>query len=441
MSYGLIILTIVWFLLILSFLVLIHELGHFIAAKLMGVLVEEFGLGYPPRLKKLWRWQGTIFSLNALPFGGFVRLFGDEGETLEGGMQEGGPEGGLQKGGPEAESSAKKLPVRSDPRSEPRLESQKFTSKTELQRLFIILAGVIVNFVFGVLAFAYIYSRVGIPAPTGQVEIVEVLPNSPAAEAGLSAGDIVLEVEAPESSGASETPEALEASEVQGTPTDELADEPTDELVVEPASALEPTTAEGFITWVGQQSGQNVNLTLERAGATQSALLYVRTPEEIPPNEGAIGIGLSDTELKFYPWWQMPFRGMWVGLQEAIAMGRLILDTLGMMLVNMFTKGVVPTEVAGPIGIVSQAYEFEAVKQGFLGNLNTAALLSINLAIMNLLPIPALDGGRAIFIMIEPFIGRDRRRRWEGKANTVGFMFLIVLIVLITVKDIVGIVL
>lgn len=409
MAYGLIALTIIWFLLILSFLVLIHELGHFFAAKLMGVLVEEFGLGYPPRLKKLWRWQGTIFSLNALPFGGFVRLFGDEGETLEGGMKdsESEVENVAKKSPPRSESQESQEALESPEPPEPRLESQKFTSKTELQRLFIILAGVVVNFVFGVLAFAYIYSRVGIPTPTGQVEIVEVLPDSPAAEAGLEVGDAIRVVEAPS----------------------------------EQAPALAPTTTGEFITWVSQQSGQNINLTLERAGATQSALLYVRTQEEIPTGEGAIGIGLSDTDLKFFPWWQMPFRGMWVGVQDALAMGRLILDTLGMMLVNLITKGVVPTEVSGPIGIVSQAYEFEAVKQGFLGNLNTAALLSINLAIMNLLPIPALDGGRAIFIMMEPFIGRERRRRWEGKANAVGFMFLIVLIVLITVKDIVGIVL
>ena len=75
--------TIFWFLVILSFLVFIHELGHFLAAKLVGVFVEEFGLGYPPRVRKLFRWRETVFTLNALPFGGFVRLYGDESENLE----------------------------------------------------------------------------------------------------------------------------------------------------------------------------------------------------------------------------------------------------------------------------------------------------------------------------------------------------------------------
>lgn len=375
MSMGLVLLTVVWFLIILSFLVLIHELGHFLAAKLVGVRVEEFGLGYPPRLKELFHWRGTIFSLNALPFGGFVRLYGDEGETLE-------------KTSPTAPSAD---------------TAHQFSEQTIWKRLIIILAGVTVNFVFGTLAFAYIYSRIGIPAPSGEVLITTVIPDSPAATAGIQEGDVIVAAQ-------------------------------------DDHQEIRPTTANEFIYFVGENQGESITLTLDRDGQTQTSSVYVRTAEEIPAGEGAIGLGLNDSEMRFYPWWQMPLRGMWVGLQEAVAMGGLILQTLRQIVVDLFAHGTVPQEVAGPVGIVDQAVKVEVIKQGLLGNLKTAALLSINLAIMNLLPIPALDGGRAVFIVLEPLIGKNRRRRWEAKANTVGFVFLIGLIVLITVKDVVGIV-
>jgi len=382
MSFGLIILTIIWFLLILSFLVLIHEFGHFLAAKAVGVFVEEFGLGYPPRVKKLFRWRGTLFSLNALPFGGFVRLHGDEAETLEG------------KSGSTSQPSVP--------------EDTEFASKSIPKRLFIILAGVFVNFVFGSLAFALIYSRIGIPTPTGIIEIIEVQPDSPAATAGLQVYDTITGVQAGEAS-------------------------------------LQPTRSNDFISFVTQHKGEEVSVSIRRndtegTPVEETLPVYVRTDEEKTEGDGSMGIGLSDTDLRFYPGWQMPFRGIWVGLQEAVSMGWLIVTTLRDMAVDLFTRGVVPKDVAGPVGIIDQAFEVQAVKQGFLANLNTAALLSINLAIMNLLPIPALDGGRALFIVVEPLIGKERRRRWEGKANAIGFTLLIGLIVLITLNDILRIV-
>jgi len=382
MSLTLIAVTVVWFLLILSFLVFIHEFGHFLAARLVGVFVEEFGLGYPPLVRRLFSWKGTVFTLNALPFGGFVRLYGDESENLEA----------------ENPDSINELVVKHKVS-----EQSKFASKSIGKRLFILLAGISVNFLFGALAFAYIYSRIGIPTPTGKVEISEVVENSPAKAAGFQLGDRIVAAQA----------------------------DPDKEF----------TSSNQFIYFISQHQGETVEVVLEREAQQQIASVYIRTPEETGPNEGAVGLLLSDNELKFYPWWQMPFRGMGVGFQEAFGLALLIVDALKQMLADLFLRGTVPKDVSGFVGIVDQAVQVEAVKQGFMSNLNTAALLSINLAIMNLLPIPALDGGRAVFVLAEPLLGKKRRARWEQKANTVGFVFLLGLIVLITLKDIVGIIL
>ena len=382
MSWMLIFLTLAWFLVLLSFLVLIHELGHFLAAKFVGVKVEEFGLGYPPRLRRLFEYKGTIFSLNALPFGGFVKLFGDESDNL------------ASDSHTEPEKSTKSI-SQAD-------RKQMFSHQSIKSRLLVILAGVVVNFVFGVTAFAFIYSKIGIPTLTGQVEIIEVVPESPAQEAGLQVGEVIKQVEINN-------------------------------------QQLAPQTAQEFVEFASNYQGENLNLLIQTNEQQKQVSVYVRTSEEIQPGKGAIGIALKDSELRFYPWWQMPWRGMVAGLLEAINFGWLILHAFGQMLSQLFFNGNVPQDLAGPVGIVDQAIEVEIIKQGWLGTLNVAALLSINLAIVNILPIPALDGGRAIFILAEPLLGAARRQRWEQKANTAGFLFLISLIVLVTIKDVISV--
>jgi regulator of sigma E protease len=379
MSFGLVALTIGWFFILISFLVLIHELGHFLAAKLVGVFVEEFGLGYPPRVRQFWKWRGTIFTLNALPFGGFVRLWGDESDSLD-----------------------EQAPVNEAIATRQVSPAEMFSSQPKWKRLVILLAGIAVNFVFGTIVFAGIYSYVGIPTPTGEVEIAAVASGSPAEAAGVQVGDIV-------------------------------------EKVAADSQVREPDTAEEFIQFVSGYAGQEIDVTVKRAGETQNVSLYVRTPEEVPEKQGAIGIALNDTEFRFFPWWQMPLRGMVAGLEQALGMGWEIVMILRNMVVQLFTRGEVPREVSGIVGIVDQGIEAGIVKQGVLSNLHLGAALSINLAIMNLLPIPALDGGRALFVVLEPVLGVARRKRWEQRANQYGFVFLIGLIVAITIKDIVGI--
>lgn len=368
-------LTILWFLLLLSFLVIIHELGHFLAAKSVGVHVIEFGVGYPPVAKKLFTWMQTKFTLNWLPLGGFVRLYGDDaGEEF-------GTEDELPAGVTEA---------------------NKFHTKSISDRLRIILAGVLVNFVFGVIVFAGLYSVYGIPEQLGYVRVDQVLENSPAQEAGLQVGDAIVHV--------------IDQDGVQ----------------------TKVTERDPFINLMKAKSGQPVRLFIRRGGQEMEITAQLR-PADRPADQGALGVAPSDIEFRFYPWWQQPFRGAWAGLKDSLYFGKLILQSLGGMLGKMVTKGEIPQDMAGPIGIVREANEADILSQGFVGTIRYAALLSLNLAIMNLLPIPALDGGRAVFVILEKFIGKARRIRWEQRANSYGIVFLLGVILLISIQDVVKI--
>jgi regulator of sigma E protease len=351
--------SILLFLLILSFLVIIHELGHFLVAKRLGVKVEEFGMGYPPRALRLFTDKaGTEYTINWLPFGGFVRLFGEDGEV-------------------------------------PDVKQQAFVHKKPSRKLMIVLAGAIVNFVFGALAFGAIYTKVGIPTELGYVRIDVVAPNSPAEEAGLAVGDQVV---------------AVEINNVR-TPV---------------------TGTEKFIDALRDVRGTTIILELVDG---QSLPIYVRTTEETPENQGATGVVVADTELKHYPMWQMPFRGMYVGVQSALTFGKLLASSLGVMVRDLVTLGKVPQDVAGPFGIAYAVQKDNILETGWLAVVNFAAILSINLAIVNVLPLPALDGGRAVFILFELLTGKRVKPRVEQLVNTVGFMMLLGLIILISLRD------
>ncbi len=346
------------FIVILSFLVIIHELGHFLLARWAKITVEEFGLGYPPRAKTLAKdKQGTIYSLNWLPFGGFVRMLGeDSGEKVEG----------------------------------------SFSSRPVGKRLMVVLAGATVNFIFGVLAFGAIYSQHGIPTDLEGARVEAVAVNSPAATAGILPGMLIKKV-------------------VAGT------------------DQVEIKTSASLIETIQKHKGEMVSLVGD-TGTSYS--VYVRKSEEIPAGEGSMGVSLTDFEMKFYPWWQMPFRGGWVGLKSALSFGGLILEALGKMVKELVMLGRVPADVAGPVGIVYAAEKEGFLRTGFWTQLNFAAILSVNLAIVNVLPFPALDGGRAVFLIWELLTRRRVNQKFESWLNTVGFAILIGLIVLISFRDI-----
>lgn len=368
--------TILIFGLVLSFLVFIHELGHFLAARWAKVRIEEFGLGIPPRAATLFKRGETIFSLNWLPIGGFVKM---QGEELAGEV--------------DAESDQDEL--------------GPFYSKSRWRRLVITLAGVTVNFIFAVIAFSVVYTISGIPTAIDEARVGAIVPESPAAEAQIPTEVNIIALE------------------------DEVGE------------IYSITTNQEAIEVIAAHRGQEVTLITTGPCSdrgcqelAQQFSVYLRTADETPTDQGALGVIFAPGQMVHYPWYEMPFRGTAVGLEQAAAMGRMILMALQNMIALLVQTGQLPSDIAGPIGIVHQAGELGLFNQGFLVILNFAGVLSINLAIINLLPIPALDGGRAIFILIEPLVGKKRLQTIEGYANHAGMIFLLSLIALISVRDV-----
>lgn len=360
----------------LSFLIFIHEMGHFLLAKKNGVRVLEFGFGYPPMAKKLFSYQGTDFTINWIPFGGFVRMDGEEALV------------DLQ--------AQKKLSK----------DQGLFFNKTIKQRLEVILAGPIVNFVFGIIAFFIIFMVLGIPIETARIG--EVSPGSPAEQAGLQTNSEIIKL-------------SFEKQSVVVSKIDDV------------------------INNLSQHKGEMVTITttgecqqLSCQEIAREFEVYIRTDEETPSGEGAIGIAF-DTSIR-YPWYQMIWKSIEYGVTQAVGMAWLVLTSLADMIGSIFTKGQVPSEISGPVGIAVIATEIEIFKQGFFFILNITAMLSINLAIINILPLPALDGGRAVFILLEKVISKEKLQRWEEKVNAGGYIFLLALIVLITIKDVLSII-
>ncbi|MDQ3008725.1 MAG: site-2 protease family protein [bacterium] len=364
--------TLLLFVLVLSFLIIIHELGHFIMAKRAKIKVFEFGLGYPPRAIKLFTWQGTDFTLNWIPFGGFVKMEGEEGE---------------------AEGETKRPTA--------------FSEKSTLERLSVILAGVTVNFLFGVIAFATVFSFMGIPYLVDQPRIGSVNPDSPAAAAGVPTQVNILGFK-------------IGDETITTTSSTEVRD------VVESNQGQSVTVL---------TTGSCTELSCEER--LQEFPLTIRNRGETPANQGLLGVTFAPVvEYQFYPPYEMPFRGMWYGIQQALGLGLLIIQSLGDLITGLFTRGTVPAELSGPVGIYDQTEKSGVFNQGFLAILNYTGILSINLAIMNLLPIPALDGGRALFILIEKIVGKGKVARVEQIVNASGMAMLLGLILLITARDV-----
>ncbi len=350
MSIFLLILQVVF---VIGLLIFFHELGHFLSARAVGVPIEEFGFGYPPRLVKIGEWKGTEITLNWIPFGGFVRPKGEADETVEGGM----------------------------------------AAAPAWKRLVIALSGPVMNFVIGIILLVVIYSAVGIPA-SEQAMISQVTDGSPAQAVGLTVGDIVLYVDN------------------------------------QPISDIDQ-----LIEIVNANVGREITLTVERAGEVQT---FTLTPRVDPPEgEGAMGVALSNP-LKPTPF----FQSLGYSFETT---GYIIKETL--MLPVRLIRGTADPAVARPVGykgiydIYSQAVEMDQVSEVPTAEplpvftLSIIANISIALGITNLLPIPALDGGRILFTLPELIFKKRIPQKWENVVNTFGFMLLILLMVVITIMD------
>ena len=364
--------TVLLLILVLSFLVIIHELGHLFAALWSKVKVEEFGLGYPPKAHTLFTWRGIPFTLNWIPFGGFVRMAGEEPGTTH----------SKEKG--------------------------QFTAASLPKRLLIILAGASVNFLYGIIVFTIIFSILGVPLPLEkQARIGYVAAESQAEKAGV--------------------PKNVSVLSLQTESEDAVAVQSSAEVISYVKSHLGKTVT---ITTTGECTG----VSCQEMAQTFTA--YLRTPEETPAGQGALGIAFDEYTLQFYPWWQMPFKSAYYGTAQALSLGKQILVALQSLGGSLFSSGSIPEELAGPIGIVDQAQSTGLVKEGFMEMFAFSAMLSINLAIMNVLPIPPLDGGRAVFLLLEPVMKKKHLEKLEYWTNYSGYIFLLVLIVVVTARDV-----
>jgi len=342
--------TVIAFLGILAVLIIAHEFGHYITAKAAGVTVEEVGIGFPPRLLS-FKGGGTIYSLNAIPLGGFVKMAGEEDSKVAGSL------------------ASKSIPA----------------------RLLTLSAGSLMNLLLPLLLFSVAF-MVPHNIVYGQVQVDEVAANSPAARAGIVAGDSILEINGKQVNSVGDVQRGIQLN-----------------------------------------LGQAVSLLIQHVDDTVEEVRAV--PRWQPPEgEGAIGVAVrtvSPTVVRqSYPFWQ----AIPMGVRECIDTFVLFKNGIISMII-----GSVPTTLAGPVGIAQLTGE--VAQAGFSPLLEFAAFLSINLAIINLLPLPALDGGRIAFVLLEA-VRRGKRvsARVEGMIHMAGFAMLITFLVLITYQDIIRIV-
>lgn len=340
-------LAIIFIVLGLSLLVLIHEAGHFFAAKAFGMKVEEFGFGFPPRA---WAKQigETVYSLNWLPIGGFVRLMGE-----------------IETTGAPRELSSEELP-------------RSFRHQKPRKRAAVIAAGVVMNFVLGWLLISTLFFT-GIPKA---IVVTEVQLASPAEAAGILADDRILGY----------------------------------------------ASVDQFIGAVEAAAGQQFTFQIARENATASYALVPRTDPK--PEEGRIGVQIVETGTE--PMGLVAAIGQ--GFLQSLTITKLIFLAIVSLLGGILMGVPDLSAVTGPVGIFTVASDASSL--GVLYLVQLLALISLNLAVLNILPFPALDGGGLMFLIIEKLRGMPLSLRTERLVTSMGFATLLLLMAAITVKDI-----
>lgn len=364
--------SIILFIVILAVLILVHELGHFIAARSVGARVDEFGIGFPPRA---WafrpRGSETEYSVNWIPFGGFVKILGENGE-------EDPPAGGSSED-----------------------VSRSLTSKNRLAQVWVLSAGVIFNVLF---AWVLISSALMIGAPmsvtpetrglVGEpgITILQVFSEAPAEIAGLEPGDVVREL-----------------STVDGR-------------------VLVPHTVEALQDFIAESAGIPLDVVYERGG--ESFVTNI-TPAINDAQRGVIGVSLDMVGVVQLG----PIAALAEGGRTTFYLTHAVAKGLGGFVADA-VRGVADySQISGPVGIVGLVGG--AAERGIIALLSFTAIISLNLAIINLVPFPALDGGRILFVAIEGVIRRRLPAVFTQWANIVGFFALILLMVVITVSDVI----
>lgn len=354
--------TIIIFIIVLGVLVLVHELGHFWAAKAAKCKVHKFSIGFPPVIFRK-KYKETDYQVGALPLGGYVSIEGEDGNG-----------------------------DKDDPGN--------FSNKSFAWKTLIISAGVLMN-----IALAYVLMSIGLIAGVpvlveqdtdfgkfarlddNQITIVNVLENTPAQEVGIEAGDVITKING-----------------------DELfsGDDLVNEINTNPESEKQ--------------------ITITREG---EELQFSFTPIKLEQTEQyGVGVSLAETASLSYPWYVAPY----YGFIRTFTILWLILTSFAGLIVGLFQGAGLPAEIAGPVGIA--ALTGEVAKHGIIQLMQFTALLSLNLAIINILPFPALDGGRLLFVIIAKVSGKKVNVNFEKWLHIFGFAALMLLMLLITIKDV-----
>ncbi len=369
-------LTIVTFIVVLSILVFVHELGHFWTATKFGVKADEFGFGFPPRVWGMYRdekgkWiqvrgnkevkdpPNTIYSINWLPLGGFVKIKGEDGEDED--------------------------------------DKDSLLSKPIWQRAIVMSAGVTMNVLLAAVLIS-IGLMIGLPQSiddlspkarieSEQVQILQVIKESPAANANFQLGDVILNIDGNE---------FVQVEDIQKYAHDNIDNE--------------------------------INYLVLREGGE----MQIKVTPEFREDTGKGGIGVSITKIGLvsYPW----YLAIYEGFKTTFILLWIILVAFYELIKGLITGQGLSADIAGPVGIATLTGQM--ARMGFVYILQFTALLSINLAIINFLPFPALDGGRILFLIIEKIKGSPVKREVENAIHNIGFMLLMLLVLVVTFKDV-----
>ncbi len=405
-------LTILLFILILGILVVAHEFGHFITARMSGIKIFEFGFGFPPRAfgfyrdpttkKLVWVWgsgktkeqkqeqkstlantvggeereeeyPSTLWSINLLPLGGFVKIKGENGESIK--------------------------------------DNDSFGCKKAWKRIVVLAAGVTMNIIlaFVVLSIGFM---IGLPTDLSggvdsqaiivekaSVVVEQVEENSPAKVAGIQFGDKILRI-------GESNMNWFDGDKILG----------------------EEINSQKLIDYVNLHSTEEASLVVERSGQN---LVIKMTPEMIKnANTPKLGIALADAGVIRYPWYLAIYKGL---LATFIGLLNIFIGFYYLLKNLILGQGLI-FDVAGPVGIATIVGQ--SAKLGFSYLLNVVAMLSLSLAAINILPIPALDGGRIVFVILEKILKKPVPMKYEQLAHTIGFVLLMALVVVVTWRDV-----
>lgn len=349
--------TLITFIIILGILILVHELGHFISARRLGIDVEEFAIGFPPKIFSKKK-NGVEYSINWIPLGGYVKIKGESGDNLD------------------------------DPNS--------FAVQPAWKKLIVVSAGVIMNFILAFVLLSIIFIS-GFPQELDgsipadkirdkQVSVLEVVKDSPAYQAGIEVGDKIISV--------------------NGENFNDY-------------SAVHDKIA--------SLNGQTVDIVVQKGD--KEIKEYQMEHKILDDGTPMIGVGIVNTGIVDYGF----FGSIWQGLKVTGIMIYRIIQALYYLIADIVTHGQVPDSFGGPVAVA--VITGEVVKLGFLRILYFAAMLSINLGVINFFPFPALDGGRALFIALQAITRRKFNERVEAWIHNSGFIILVGLLLLITARD------